>query len=94
MSVEQVKAFSDKIATDEKLKEKVKAARQKEDPSVVLPELAAIATAAGFDVTAEDFVAARRAAAELSDRELEMAAGGMCCSAATQCNCAPADCGH
>ena len=94
MSIEQVKAFSEKIATDEDLQAKVKAARQKQDASVVLPELAAIAAAAGFDVTAEDFVAARKASAELSDSELEQASGGMCCSAATQCNCGPMDCGE
>ena len=63
MSEEQLKAFLEKVKADTSLQEKLKAAA---DSDAVL----AIAKEAGFSISAEDY------ASELSDEELEGAAGG------------------
>ena len=63
MSEEQLKAFIEKVKADTSLQEKLKAAA---DSDAVL----AIAKEAGFSISAEDY------ASELSDEELEGAAGG------------------
>ena len=70
MSEEQLKAFLDKVKADTSLQEKLDAAAS--------PEAAMeIAKAAGFAITAEDIQSMQSATAELSDKELEGAAGGM-----------------
>ena len=67
MSEEQLKAFLEKVKANSNLQEKLKAAA---DSDAVL----AIAKEAGFSISAEDY------ASELSDEELEGAAGGgNCC---------------
>ena len=63
MSEEQLKAFLEKLKDDSSLQEKLKAAS---DADAVV----AIAKEAGFSISAEDY------ASELSDEELEGAAGG------------------
>ena len=63
MSEEQLKAFLEKVKADTSLQEKLKAAS---DADAVV----AIAKEAGFSISAEDY------ASELSDEELEGAAGG------------------
>ena len=63
MSEEQLKAFIEKVKADTSLQEKLKAAS---DADAVV----AIAKEAGFSISAEDY------ASELSDEELEGAAGG------------------
>ena len=65
MSEEQLKAFLEKVKADTSLKEKLKAA----SPEAVIE----IAKEAGFLITAEDM---QSATIELSDEELEGAAGG------------------
>ena len=68
MSEEQLKAFLEKVKADTSLEEKLKAAAS--------PEAAVeIAKDAGFSITAED-IQSQSATAELSDEELEGAAGG------------------
>ena len=64
MSEEQLKAFIEKVKADTSLQEKLKAAS---DADAVV----AIAKEAGFSISAEDY------ASELSDEELEGAAGGL-----------------
>ena len=66
MSEEQLKAFLEKVKADTSLKEKLKAAS---DAEAVIE----IAKEAGFLITAEDM---QSATIELSDEELEGAAGG------------------
>ena len=69
MSEEQLKAFLEKVKGDTSLQEKLKAAST--------PEAAIeIAKEAGFAITAEDIQSMQSATAELSDEELEAAAGG------------------
>ena len=69
MSEEQLKAFLEKVKADTSLQEKLKAA--------VSPEAAIeIAKAAGFSITAEDIQSMQSEPVELSDEELEGAAGG------------------
>ena len=69
MSEEQLKAFLEKVKGDTSLQEKLKAAAS--------PEAAIeIAKEAGFAITAEDIQSMQSATAELSDEELEGAAGG------------------
>ena len=63
MTEEQLKAFLEKVKADTSLQEKLKAAA---DTNAVV----AIAKEAGFSISAEDY------ASELSDEELEGAAGG------------------
>ena len=65
MPEEQLKAFLEKVKADTSLKEKLKAA----SPEAVIE----IAKEAGFLITAEDM---QSATIELSDEELEGAAGG------------------
>ncbi len=66
MSEEQLKAFLEKVKGDTSLQEKLKAAA---DSDAVL----AIAKEAGFSISADDL---KKAQAEVSDEELENAAGG------------------
>ena len=66
MSEEQLKAFLEKVKADTSLQEKLKAATS---PEAVIE----IAKEAGFLITAEDM---QSATIELSDEELEGAAGG------------------
>ena len=69
MSEEQLKAFLETVKTDTSLQEKLKAAAS--------PEAAVeIAKEAGFVITAEDIQSMQSATVELSDEELEGAAGG------------------
>ena len=86
MSEEQLKAFLEKVKADTNLQEKLKAAA---DADAVL----AIAKEAGFSISADDLKNAQ--VTELSDEELEGAAGGYsvdhrstaagCCTAAGHC---------
>ena len=70
MSEEQLNAFLEKVKGDTSLQEKLKAAST--------PEAAMeIAKAAGFAITAEDIQSMQSATVELSDEELEGAAGGI-----------------
>jgi len=66
MSEEQLKAFLEKVKADTSLQEKLKAAA---DSDAVL----AIAKEAGFSISADDL---KNAQSEVSDEELEGAAGG------------------
>ena len=76
MSEEQLNAFLEKVKSDTSLQEKLKAAAS--------PEAAVeIAKAAGFLITAEDIQSMQSATVELSDDELEGAAGGVRCHAAS-----------
>ena len=69
MSEEQLKAFLEKVKSDTELQEKLKAAAS--------PEAAIeIAKEAGFSINAEDIQSMQSATVELSDKELETAAGG------------------
>ena len=69
MSEEQLKAFLEKVKGDTTLQEKLKAAAS--------PEAAMeIAKAAGFAITTEDIQSMQSEPVELSDDELEDAAGG------------------
>ena len=69
MSEEQLKAFLEKVKGDTSLQEKLKAAGS--------PEAAIeIAKEAGFAITAEDIQS--MPVTQLSDEELEGAAGGVC----------------
>ena len=67
MSEEQLKAFLEKVKADTSLKEKLQAATT---PEAVIE----IAKDAGFAITAEDIQSMQ--SEELSDEELEGAAGG------------------
>ena len=69
MSEEKLKAFLEKVKGDTSLQEKLKAAAS---PEAVME----IAKEAGFSITAEDIQSMQSATAELSDEELEGAAGG------------------
>ena len=66
MSEEQLKAFLGKVKADTSLQEKLKAAA---DSDAVL----AIAKEAGFSISADDL---KNAQSEISEEELEGAAGG------------------
>ena len=69
MSEEQLKAFISKVQSDESLQNKLKA----EGADVV-----AIAKEAGFNITAAELMRAQaQAINELSDEDLEAAAGGL-----------------
>ena len=71
MSEEQLNAFLEKVKSDAELQEKLKAAGS--------PEAAIeIAKEAGFSINAEDIQSMQSATVELSDDELEGAAGGRC----------------
>ena len=67
MSEEQLKAFIEKVQGDDNLQAKLKAAS---NPDAVV----SIAKEAGFSISAEDLKNAQ--VTELSDEELEGAAGG------------------
>ena len=69
MSEEQLKAFLEKVKADTSLQEKLNGAA---DADAVVE----IANAAGFSITAEDIQSMQSATVELSDEELEGAAGG------------------
>ena len=70
MSEEQFKAFLEKVKADTSLQERLNGAA---DADAVVE----IAKAAGFAITAEDIQSMQSATAELSDEELEGAAGGI-----------------
>ena len=69
MSEEQLKAFLETVKTDTSLQEKLNEAA---DADAVVE----IAKEASFSITAEDIQSMQSATAELSDEELEGAAGG------------------
>ena len=69
MSEEQLKAFLEKLKADTSLQEKLNGAA---DADAVVE----IAKEAGFAITAEDIQSMQSPTAELSDEELEIAAGG------------------
>ena len=69
MSEDQLKAFLEKVKADTSLQEKLNEAAD---------AVVEIAKAAGFAITAEDIQSMQSATVELSDEELEGAAGGMC----------------
>ena len=68
MSEEQLKAFLEKVKADTSLQERLKAAA---DADAVV----SVAKEAGFMISAEEL---KNAQAEVSDEELEGAAGGGC----------------
>ena len=73
MSEDQLNAFLENVKTDTELQDKLKAAAS--------PEAAIeIAKEAGFAITAEDIQSLQSSTVELSDEELEGAAGGIVCS--------------
>ena len=72
MSEEQLKAFLETVKADTSLQEKLKAAAS---PEAAI-EIAKIAKEAGFAITSEDIQSMQSATVELSDAELEDAAGG------------------
>ena len=74
MSEEQLKAFLEKVKTDTSLREKLKAVA---DSDAVL----AIAKEVGFSISADDL---KNAQSEISDEELEGAAGGGKCREETK----------
>ena len=69
MSEEQLNAFLEKVKGDTTLQEKLNGAA---DSGAVVE----IAKEAGFSITAEDIQSMQSATVELSDEELEGAAGG------------------
>ena len=70
MSEEQLKAFLEKVKSDTELQEKLKASAS--------PEAAVeIAKDAGFAITAEDIQSVQSQSGDVSDEELENAAGGI-----------------
>ena len=73
MSEEQLKAFLEKVKTDTSLQEKLKAATNAD-------AVVEIAKNAGFVISADDL---KKAQSEVSDAELEAAAGGTCTIFAT-----------
>ena len=70
MSEEQLNAFLEKVKGDTTLQEKLNGAA---DADAVVE----IAKEAGFAITAEDIQSMQSPTAELSDEELEEAAGGL-----------------
>ena len=70
MSEEQLKAFLEKVKSDTELQEKLKAAASPEAALEIVKE-------AGFSITAEDIQSMQSQSGEVSDEELENAAGGM-----------------
>ena len=70
MSEEQLKALLEKVKGDTSLQEKLKSAGSNE-------AAIEIAKDAGFLITAEDIQSMQSSTVELSDEELEGAAGGM-----------------
>lgn len=88
MSVENVKAFFEKVAEDKDLQEKLKALAEREE--ALYADLVQIASAAGFKFTTADARKAHAAAArELSADELDAVAGGVGAEQlGTRCFCA------
>ena len=78
MAEEQLKAFLEKVKADTSLQEKLKAAYT--DAAL------AIVKEAGFPITTEDIQSIQSATAELSNEELEAAAGGGACKHAAGCD--------
>ena len=78
MSEEQLNAFLEKVKGDTSLQDKLKAAAS---PDAAID----IAKAAGFSITAEDIQSMQSATVELSDEELEEAAGGASCNRVSVC---------
>ena len=72
MSEEQLNAFLEKVKGDTSLQEKLKAAGSNEAAIEIAKE-------AGFSITAEDIQLRQSATEQLSDEELEDAAGGTGC---------------
>ena len=70
MSEEQLKALIEKVKSDTELRSKLEAA-ESADAAI------AIAKAAGFAITADDIQSMQSKPTELSDEELERAAGGL-----------------
>ena len=70
MSEEQLKALLEKVKADTSLQEKLKAAGSNEAAIEIAKE-------AGFAITAED-IQSMQSTVELSDEDLEGAAGGAC----------------
>ena len=89
MSAENVKAFFEKAEGDKALQEKLKAlAEQEEAREAGDEELVKIASAAGYEFTADDVAEVRKeSAGELSEDELKQVAGG-----AGQCRSGWGDC--
>ena len=79
MSEEQLKAFLEKVKSDTELQEKLRAAAS---PEAALQ----IAKEAGFSITAEDIQSMQSATVEVSDEELESAAGGRGCGGRCRCD--------
>ena len=69
MSEEQLKAFLEKVKSDTELQEKLRAAASPEAGLEIAKE-------AGFSITSEDIQTMQSATGEVSDEELEEAAGG------------------
>ena len=69
MSEEQLKAFLEKVKSDTELQEKLKAAASAEATVEIAKE-------AGFSITAEDIQSMQSTTVDMSDAELEAAAGG------------------
>ena len=81
MSEEQLKAFLEKVKADTSLQEKLQAAAS---PEVAIE----IAKEAGFSITAEDIQSMQsNGTVELSDKELDGAAGGWGTSSRGPGNC-------
>ena len=77
MSEEQLKAFLETVKADTNIQEKLKAAKAAAaSPEAAIALLTQIAKEAGFAITAEDIQSMQSATVELSDEELEAAAGG------------------
>ena len=70
MSEEQLKAFLEKVKSDTELQEKLNGAADAD-------AVAEIAKEAGFAITAEDIQSMQSQSGEVSDEELESAAGGV-----------------
>ena len=79
MPEEQLKAFLEKVKADTELQDKLNAAASPE-------AVTEIAREAGFVITLEDIQSMQSELVELSDEELEGAAGGIC-----RCNRRPND---
>ena len=79
MSEERLKAFLEKVKSDTSLQEQLKAASDADAVAV-----AAIAKEAGFSISAEDLT---KAQSEVSDKELENAAGGLMTVFSAPCFC-------
>jgi predicted ribosomally synthesized peptide with nif11-like leader len=85
MSIDNVKAFFEKVQQDESLQDKLKAIREDAEKGesgleAAADEVVGIASGAGFDFTREDLLEARQMRTdELSDEQLDTVSGGMPC---------------